>query len=179
MTDAVAYRERVHACLAALGVPPALIERRALPMQVEAAELDIVCVAPDGREHRLAPVAARAWRALQAAAAADGIGLTIVSAFRSLERQADIVRGKIAAGLSPEAIFRASAPPGYSEHHTGRAIDLTTSDVAPLEQEFERTAAFAWLGARAASFGFTLSYPRDNAQGFMYEPWHWYYGERG
>jgi zinc D-Ala-D-Ala carboxypeptidase len=172
------YRERVDACLDALGIARDLIDRRGFPLQLEAVDLEIVAVDQGGRQHRLAPAATRAWKAMHAAAAADGISLVIVSGFRSVERQAEIIRGKLAAGLPREAILRASAPPGYSEHHTGRAIDLTTTGVRPLEEEFETTAAFSWLSTRAPVFGFTLSYPRDNRHGFLYEPWHWCFGRR-
>ena len=110
---------------------------------------------------------------LAAAALADGVILKIVSAFRSAERQAEIVRAKLERGLSLDAILEVSAPPGYSEHHTGRAIDITTDGVPALELEFERTAAFRWLSANAALFGYSLSYPKDNPHGYAYEPWHW------
>jgi len=72
-----------------------------------------------------------------------------------------------------DEILRVSAAPGYSEHHSGRALDLTTPGFAPVEEEFERSDAFAWLRRRAADFRFRLSYPRDNVHGIAYEPWHW------
>ena len=72
-----------------------------------------------------------------------------------------------------EQILRVSAAPGYSEHHSGRAVDVTTPGCAPLTGEFESTAAFAWLAAHARDFGFVLTYPRDNRYGVIYEPWHW------
>ena len=170
------YPARVGACLGGLGISEEAIRRRALPLQVEAVELEVVAVGENGREHRLVPAAARAWQEMHRAAAADDVSLIVVSAFRSLERQAEIVRGKLAAGLPVDTIFCASAPPGYSEHHTGRALDIATPGVEPLEEAFDATEAFAWLAANAVPFGFTLSYPRGNRHGFMYEPWHWFYG---
>ena len=167
------YCSKVEALLEELGVPADVIGARRLALQEEARELELIGVGDDGREHFLVPAAARAWREMRDAARADGIPLGVVSAFRTLERQADIVRGKVACGLSLETILAASAPPGYSEHHTGRAIDVTTSGVRPLEEEFENTPAFEWLERNAARFGFTLSFPRGNACGFIYEPWHW------
>jgi zinc D-Ala-D-Ala carboxypeptidase len=167
------YLARVHGLLAELGLNAALERCRTLPLCVEATELVVAERSPDGRTHLLTPAAAAAWQHMRAAAAADAVEITIVSAFRSLERQAQIIRGKLAAGLPLDAIFRASAPPGYSEHHTGRAIDINTPGARPLEVEFENTGAFAWLTLNAASHGFSLSYPRDNAFGFIYEPWHW------
>ena len=142
-------------------------------MYPEAQTLELVEVGENAREHYLIPPAARAWRDLRAAALSDGIPLTVVSAFRTLERQADIVRGKLACGVSFETLFAASAPPGYSEHHTGRALDVTAPGARELEVEFERTPAFEWLARNARRFGFTLSFPRGNRYGFIYEPWHW------
>ena len=43
----------------------------------------------------------------------------------------------------------------------------------PAEESFERTAAFDWLRTHAGAHGFTMSYPRDNPHGIVYEPWHW------
>jgi D-alanyl-D-alanine carboxypeptidase len=98
-----------------------------------------------------------------------------VSAFRGVERQTEIVRHKLARGLTPEEIFAVTAPPGYSEHHSGRAVDVTTDGAQPLEEEFEQTAAFRWLLEHAGEFSFYLSYPKGNSSGFVYEPWHWCY----
>jgi len=53
-----------------------------------------------------------------------------------------------------------NAAPGYSEHHTGRAIDIGASGEPPLTETFEHTAAFRWLARRGGEFGFRLSYPR-------------------
>jgi len=99
--------------------------------------------------------------------------LKLVSAFRSVDRQVEIVREKLAEGASIDEILSASAPPGFSEHHTGRAVDITSDGAAPLEIEFEQTPAFRWLSKNAARFGFVLSYPAGNPYGYDYEPWHW------
>ena len=169
------YLVRVQWILDELGVPRDLCAGRALPVQEEACELELVEVGENGREYLLVPSAAAAWRALRAAAEADGVALKIISAFRSVDRQAEIVREKIAHGLTLGAIFAASAPPGYSEHHTGRAVDVGTPGARALEEDFEETPAFRWLVANAGRFGFVLSFPRDNPHGYVYEPWHWRY----
>jgi D-alanyl-D-alanine carboxypeptidase len=124
---------------------------------------------------RLMPEAARAWTRMRAAAARDGIDLRAVSTFRSVEVQLAIVRAKLARGQTIEAILRVSAAPGYSEHHSGRAIDITTPGYAPTEEEFERSPAFAWLTQNAEFHGFRMSYPRGNRHAIAYEPWHWYW----
>ncbi|HEY8555015.1 MAG TPA: M15 family metallopeptidase [Burkholderiales bacterium] len=176
-TGTDAYAARVEALLAELGIPLSAFAHRGLPFFTEPDELVVAQADPDGREHRLTPAANAAWQAMAAAARADGIQLYIVSAYRDLERQAEIIRRKQRQGLPLERILAASAPPGYSEHHTGRAVDINTPGCRALEEEFEHTEAFRWLTRRAARFGFTLSFPRGNRYGYIFEPWHWLYIE--
>ena len=170
---------RVEAILDSLGISLDAINARSLVAFSEAAELLVAEIGENGREHLLVPAAAEAWRALRDAASADGVAIRIVSAFRSVDRQAEIVRAKLARGLSIDEILKVSAPPGYSEHHTGRAVDVTSDGARPLELEFENTAAFGWLSRHAGRFGFFLSYPRLNPYGYMYEPWHWCWLQEG
>ena len=165
--------ERIRSLLVSLQIPAERIAAKGLTLQPEAEALVLAEVGDDGREHRLTPAAAADWRAMKAAAEADGIAIRIASAFRNVERQAEIVRSKLEQGLSLDSILEVSAPPGYSEHHTGRAIDITTDDSPELEIEFEQTSAFRWLCRRACEFGFSLSYPQGNPHGYAYEPWHW------
>jgi D-alanyl-D-alanine carboxypeptidase len=159
--------------LAPLGIPSELIAARGLREFEEATTLEVAEVGVDGQDHLLVPLAADAWRRLKATALADGIDLFIVSAFRSIDRQAEIVRRKLETGATVESILTVCAPPGFSEHHTGRAVDLSTSGSRALEVEFDQTPAYMWLTDRAAEFGYHLSYPIGNTWGFQYEPWHW------
>jgi LAS superfamily LD-carboxypeptidase LdcB len=64
----------------------------------------------------------------------------------------------------------ASAPPGFSEHHSGKAFDFNS-----VERTFENTPEFKWLESNASKYGFRLSYPKNSTKGAGYEPWHWYY----
>lgn len=159
--------------LIALGISAELIAARGLRAYEEATHLECAEVGADGRDQLLVPAAAEAWRALKVAALVDGISLFIVSSFRSIDRQAEIVRRKLGAGQVLKDILTVSAPPGFSEHHTGRAIDLSTPGCRVLEVEFDKTAAYAWLRKRAEGFGYFLSYPSENPWGYQYEPWHW------
>ena len=115
---------------------------------------------------------------MREAAASDGVELQIVSAFRSVEYQLGIIRRKLERGLAMDDILRVSAAPGYSEHHSGRAFDLTTPGYKALEEEFEKSPAFVWLSTNANVYGFTMSYPRGNKHGIAYEPWHWCWREK-
>ncbi len=161
--------------LGEFGLNEGALAERGLCRFAEAEVLVEAEVDADGRSLRLVPEAAPAWREMKSAAAADGVFLQLVSAFRSIERQAEVVRRKLARGGSLEETLRVCAPPGYSEHHTGRAVDIAAQGGALLDVSFADSAAFFWLQAHAATFGFSLSFPEGNAFGFAYEPWHWCY----
>lgn len=122
---------------------------------------------------------ARAWHRLRAAAARDDIVLEAVSGYRSHAYQLGIFERKRARGLSLDAILAVNAAPGYSEHHAGSALDISAPGEPAAEDSFERTSAFDWLTGRARDHGFTMSYPRDNPHGIVYEPWHWRYRPAG
>jgi D-alanyl-D-alanine carboxypeptidase len=120
--------------------------------------------------------AARALLAMQRAAADDGVELTVISAFRSLAVQRHLFFEVGAQrSQSPEVRAQVSAPPGFSEHSTGFAVDLGDGrrPQTNLSTSFESTEAFAWLQANAVRFHYLLSFPANNRQGVSYEPWHW------
>lgn len=127
------------------------------------------------RPQQLEPAAFRAWQQMKQDAAADNVTLFLISAFRSLQYQTDLIANKIRQGRSLEQVLLVNAAPGYSEHHTGRAIDIGTNNCPALSEEFENTPAFQWLRDRAEGYKFVLSYPRGNTLGIDYEPWHWCY----
>jgi D-alanyl-D-alanine carboxypeptidase len=156
-----------------LGIPYDLILQKNLPYHAVAQTLVLAETSYDGKEHLLVPQAAIAWNELKMAAQQDGIILEIVSAFRSIDDQIEIIQEKLARAMPMDTILTLSAPPGFSEHHTGRAIDINTPGCEPREEPFENTPAFRWLLGNASQFGFALSYPRGNQSGFIYEPWHW------
>ena len=169
---------RADAVNAQLGIPASVIRKRRLPLYADAQKLVVVEIGQRRRRHRLTPAAARAWKRMKVAARRDGIGLAIVSAFRSFDRQVAIIRRKIAEGQGIRRILAYSAPPGYSEHHTGCAVDVGTEGCDELEEIFELSPAFAWLRKNASRYGYYMSYPRQNKYGYRYEPWHWMYRSR-
>ena len=107
----------------------------------------------------------------------DGIYLVFLSGYRSINLQNDIFYS-LKSIRNQEAAERArvSAPPGYSEHSTGFAIDIgdATQRETDFETDFENTDAFGWLKKNAAKFHFKLSFKKDNKY-IDYEPWHWRY----
>lgn len=170
--DAAQRTQAVRAARA-LGVPVDYGRRHALRLQREPRRLAPIGLDIHGREQWLAPRAASAFVRMRASADDEGIALHVVSAFRSASYQLGILQRKHARGQSIAEILAVSAAPGYSEHHSGRALDLTTPGYPALEEAFEQSDAFAWLGRHAQRFGFRLSYPRDNRHAIAYEPWHW------
>lgn len=122
--------------------------------------------------------AARAVMAMQRAAASDGVTLQVLSAFRPIALQQELFFD-VKSERNQSALERArvSAPPGFSEHSTGYAVDFGDgrSPQTNLSADFANTAAFRWLERNAARFHFTLSFPPNNPQGVNYEPWHWRY----
>ncbi len=110
-------------------------------------------------EVKLAPVpggemredAARAFNAMHAAAAKEGVELKVNSSFRSMEAQ-ERLYAMYQAGTGNLA-----AKPGYSNHQGGIAVDINTGGTT--------TKVYAWLDKNAARFGFKRTVES--------EPWHW------
>ena len=119
--------------------------------------------------------AATAFEQMVAVAKTDGVGIIPISGFRTIAQQEKLFARQIQRQGSESAAARLSAPPGYSEHHTGYAVDVgdAAQPSADVQHDFENTAAYRWLTANAKRFGFELSYPRNNVQGVSFEPWHW------
>jgi D-alanyl-D-alanine carboxypeptidase len=158
---------------ATLGIPIDYGQNPRRPAHAEAETLEDVEVNIVGRMQKLAPEAARAWRAMKRAASADSVDLLLVSGFRSVRYQIELIRKKLASGQQIDTILAVNAAPGFSEHHTGKAVDIATPGSRPLTEEFDHSAAFEWLRKNAENFGFSMPYGRDNPYGFAYEPWHW------
>lgn len=133
--------------------------------------------------------AAESARNLVAAAKEAGFNMQLCSAYRTVEKSAELYQRKvnqyIGYGYSEaDAKVEAAkwvAPPGTSEHHTGLAMDLVSSDYwnyySDLEHDYEKFDSFKWMYEHCAEFGFILRYPKDKQDitGITYEPWHYRY----
>ena len=141
----------------------------------EADASELVALTLDGGV-LMQPEAADRFEAMVAAAAAASIDLIPISGFRTLEDQQYLFfEIKAERGQTASTRAEVSAPPGYSEHHTGYAIDIGDANrpETDLSVDFENTAAFRWLADNAPRYNFELSFPEGNEQGVQYEPWHW------
>ena len=134
---------------------------------------------------------ATAWQAMQRAARADGIIMSLWSGYRSTSRQRQIFRNKLSArghGVASvragradaaiEAILTVSSVPGTSRHHTGRAIDVLSPGFG--SSTFDQSAAYRWLSrnnfVNAKRHGFVPSYPpAAGLQGPDPESWEYVY----
>lgn len=147
----------------------------------EAPPESLESIVPDG-SIKLRRAAARQFLAMAEAARRQGVYLIPISGYRSIADQ-EYLFFQVKAERGQAAVERAevSAPPGYSEHHTGYAIDIGDGSRTNTELQvaFETTSAFRWLQQNAAYYSFELSFPPNNSSGVSYEPWHWrYVGDR-
>ena len=138
----------------ALGIPEDYVSQCKLPLCREPdtlvdTELDFY-----QRPQKLIEDAFEAWTAMKAAATVQGVSLFLISAFRGVQYQHDLIVRKLQEGRTLQQILAVNAAPGFSEHHSGRAIDIGTLGCDALVLEFENTDAFQWLKENAGSFDF-------------------------
>lgn len=100
----------------------------------------------------------------------SGIDLMVDSGFRSVWYQREIIKRRLAKGEEYKKLISFVAPPGYSEHHTGRAVDFV-----PSEARFAYSKTYKWLKANAAEFGFFETFSEDTTGFTPWESWHWVY----
>lgn len=119
-------------------------------------------------------------------AAKEGeIELIVTSSYRSVSQQKKLHEAEIAKhieeGLSQEEsiaeAMRYVSLPGASEHHTGLAVDFTTTDTPELTEAFAKTDAYKWLKENAATYGFVERYGKrkEKVTKIAWEPWHYRY----
>ncbi|MBJ2120516.1 M15 family metallopeptidase [Arthrobacter sp. MSA 4-2] len=127
---------------------------------------------------RLRPDAAAAVEKMFAAAAADGVGLTLVSGYRSFDEQAATYNHWVGQYGDKAQADEVSARAGHSEHQTGLAFDIGQADgTCTLVLCFRDTEAARWTAKHAALYGFILRYPQGHHEvtGFSAESWHFRY----
>ncbi len=129
-------------------------------------------------DYRVAPH----YQKMYDAAKADGVTLTPNSGYRSYDLQKNNFENKINFYVSQgydkitatQNAARVILPPGTSEHNAGFAMDIGW-----VTEDFENSAAYAWLDEHAQDYGFILRYPKSEDKQsiteIIYEPWHWRY----
>lgn len=128
------------------------------------------------------------YQKMKEAAAKEGITLSEVSGYRSVADQTAVFNEKFqrmkAQGMTDEQAKAATmtdmTEPGYSEHHTGLAMDivdkdwLATNPAWILDESYGKTKGGQWLDAHAREYGFIIRYPANKTKvtKITYEPWH-------
>ena len=167
--DSVDYQKKIKETLISFNIKDSITDN------IFYESCSLVSIGKDiyGREQFLDSQAAKSFFEMKKAAKKDSIDLQFVSAFRSFDSQKKIIERKLNRGSLINKILEENKLPGYSEHHTGKAIDLTSKKLNTLSTQFENSKEFKWITENASTYNFYLSYPKDNEEGIMYEPWHW------
>ena len=139
-----------------------------------------------GKEVQLRQYAAQATEAMIKELHAQGYtDIVVTSGYRSYSYQQSLFNTYIGQEMAAhpdwteaqarEYVLTYSAAPGTSEHHTGNAIDLISTNYVSLDETFAQNPAYEWLQNNAHLFGFILRYPADKTDitGYSYEPWHY------
>ena len=167
--DSVDYQKKIKETLISFNIKDSITDN------IFYESCSLVSIGKDiyGREQFLDSQAAESFFEMKKAAKEDSIDLQFVSAFRSFDSQKKIIERKLNRGSLMNKILEENKLPGYSEHHTGKAIDFTSKKLNTLSTQFENSKEFKWITENASTYNFYLSYPKDNEEGIMYEPWHW------
>lgn len=85
-------------------------------------------------------------------------------------------------GYSLKETVKFVALPGFSDHGSSEytAIDFISQSGVNCEssvEKFEALSEYKWLVKNAQKYGFVLAYPKDNAFGISFEPWHWKFNQ--
>lgn len=126
----------------------------------------------------LAKPAADAFLKMKSGMKQAGVGTLILnSGFRSYNTQVGVHKKQVARyGLKAgEAL---AARPGYSEHQTGLAADVSAlGQGCTIQVCFAKTKGGKWLAANSWKYGFILRYPdgQTATTGYQFEPWHFRY----
>ena len=171
--DLAVYKQHIKKMHHMLGIPESYATDYALPFHIE--EQDLIEIGKNiyGKPQLAFSKTANKWHEIRDLAKKDNVDLFIVSAFRSAEYQANIIHRKLEKNFKLSDILKVNTAPGYSEHHTGRALDITTTGIDSLSENFDQTIAFEWLQQHGRNYGFSLSYPKNIKNKIAYEPWHW------
>lgn len=152
-------------------------KKHKLPDGYEPSDLTLLTVSTAYGDVYMKAEAAQAMSNMIAAANAEGVYPVVTTAYRDYAFQESLYNGYVERD-GVEAADTYSSRPGYSDHQTGLAADISCeSNSYNLNQEFENTAEGQWLAQHAHEYGFVMRYPngKEAVTGYTYEPWHFRY----
>ncbi|AUM94897.1 TPA: M15 family metallopeptidase [Clostridium botulinum] len=122
---------------------------------------------------RLRRVASEALENLFQEAKNENIILLGVSGYRSYNYQVNVYNNSVYRNGQQHA-YKYVAQPGSSEHQTGLAMDIVSTEYTNLDENFVNTRAYKWLKENCYKYGFIIRYPKEkeNITGYNFEPWH-------
>lgn len=125
----------------------------------------------DGKQYLLSAGAYESYVKMSNAAKKEGLSMRVVSAYRTEDFQRNLYNNRLATTGKANA-DNYTARPGFSEHQTGLAVDISST-----KGTFEYTSEFKWLQKHAHEYGYILRYPKGKEwiTGYSYEPWHYRY----
>ncbi|MCK9536212.1 MAG: M15 family metallopeptidase [Bacilli bacterium] len=131
---------------------------------------DIDCIVREDEEIYLKKEVLESYQLMFNAAKGEGVELMVFSGYRSYQKQ------KILYNYVYGQDDTISARPGFSEHQTGYAVDISRPNEG-LTEFFEQSKSFSWLMDNCYKYGFILRFPHDkeNKTGYAFEPWHFRY----
>ena len=149
---------------------------------------DQLALLSDG-SHQVDQRIAKSYEAFSAAATKAGFPLVVISAFRSVASQQEVFDNNVYALMSSDGLSEKAATkktketitvPGYSEHHTGLALDVVDQNwynnypTQVLDAAYGNEPGAKWIAKNAPTYGFIIRYPknREDITGITYEPWH-------
>lgn len=130
-----------------------------------------------GWEVEIEKKAYQAFLELKEDLASEGVYVDLDNAYRSVATQERIEADNLAE-KGQDFVDAYVAVPGYSEHHTGLAMDLfliIDGGVVYFDEElFENNDLWERIHAKLGKHGFILRYPegKEDVTGYSYEAWH-------
>ena len=134
--------------------------------QTNLVKMDRKYTVNDGKQYLLEGKAYESFVRMADAARREGVSIRAISAYRTESYQRMLYNKKTrTTGQSNADNY--SAKPGFSEHQTGLAVDINSTNTS-----FEKTGTFKWMQAHAHEYGYILRYPKDKKwiTGYEYEP---------
>ncbi len=102
-------------------------------------------------------------------------GVMVNAGYRTLEYQQELYDADLKSTGSDTSTL--VAMPGYSEHHTGLAIDFTVVENGKYDQSKINQGDYLWIYENSYKYGFVNRYPEGKQSLTMIdnEPWHFRY----
>ena len=134
----------------------------------------------NGRQFQVEVVALQHFEALREKLFEQGIDIELDSTYRSVQRQEELWE-EFKRMYGEEYCKKYVAVPGFSEHHTGLAIDVCLIKDGRIiddnDEMISEVETFSKVHEKLADYGFILRYPKgkEDITGYMYEEWHYRY----